>query len=293
MFIKTFVATALSALGFASASDEIIAGETRNFAQDFTFTDESGILIENPVIGVLTHPMMNYFIDKQAEYGLWSSYMSDATVKWIEASGGRAVPIQYYPPGDPNYRNEVVNNWLMDRINGLVLPGGAATSSDFRAWTKGLLEKAEAINDAGSHFPVFGLCLGMQHMIQVLGASRSRREQDGTVLPMEWDMTYAELKNSKMYGGIQDDAIFDYLAQNDVAYHNHNWGIAPHKMNYSYIKNKYVHHSTNLECCGGTDRFVNSFEGLVHPFFGVQFHPERSVGAMSKFHLFTHNDQSF
>lgn len=165
MNIKTIAATALSVFGYAAADDQIVAGEARNFAQDFPFASDVGVNTEAPIIGVLTHYMSTYFHNEDVRYEDYSSYMSDATVKWIEASGGRAVPIQYYPVGDPKYRDETVNNWLMDRINGLVLPGGSATNSDFRSWTAGLLAKAEAINDAGDHFPVFGLCLGMQHMI--------------------------------------------------------------------------------------------------------------------------------
>jgi hypothetical protein len=45
-----------------------------------------------------------------------SSYVAAAYVKWIEAAGGRAVPIRFYV-SDGELRR------LFDSINGLILPG--------------------------------------------------------------------------------------------------------------------------------------------------------------------------
>ena len=46
-----------------------------------------------------------------------SSYVAAAYVKWIEAAGGRAVPIRFYVSDGELKR-------LFDSINGLILPGG-------------------------------------------------------------------------------------------------------------------------------------------------------------------------
>ena len=45
-----------------------------------------------------------------------SSYVAAAYVKWIEAAGGRAVPIRFYV-SDGELRR------LFDSVNGLIFPG--------------------------------------------------------------------------------------------------------------------------------------------------------------------------
>ena len=147
----------IGVLGYA-AGEDIIYGKQEK-AQGFVF-DDATIVDERPLIGVASHYVGTYFTDRDPTYAAYNSYISDATVKWIEASGGRAVPILYN-----SYDNDATNNWLMDRINGLVFPGGSATSSNFKAWVAGLMTKAIAINDSGRHFPVVGICLGAQQMI--------------------------------------------------------------------------------------------------------------------------------
>ena len=57
-----------------------------------------------------------FFLPSSFFFHKTSSYVAAAYVKWIEAAGGRAVPIRFYV-SDGELRR------LFDSINGLILPG--------------------------------------------------------------------------------------------------------------------------------------------------------------------------
>ena len=47
----------------------------------------------------------------------------------------------------------------MDKINGILLPGGAGDSA-YEEWEEKIFRMALAKNDAGIRFPIVGICLG-------------------------------------------------------------------------------------------------------------------------------------
>lgn len=47
----------------------------------------------------------------------------------------------------------------MDKINGLILPGGAG-DNEYEEWEENIFRMALAKNDAGIRFPIVGICLG-------------------------------------------------------------------------------------------------------------------------------------
>jgi len=92
-----------------------------------------------------------------------SSYVAAAYVKWIEAAGGRAVPIRFYV-SDGELRR------LFDSVNGLILPGGLTDlylDDPYVAAATKLYDWAVESNEAGSPFPIWGTCLGHQ-LLQII-----------------------------------------------------------------------------------------------------------------------------
>lgn len=71
-------------------------------------------------------------------------YIAASYVKWVEAAGGRAVPIPY------NATIPVLDA-LFERINGLLLPGGGNPLPEAAVY---MIERALVANDAGDYFPV-------------------------------------------------------------------------------------------------------------------------------------------
>lgn len=72
---------------------------------------------DKPVIGILT-PESTRFV--QNVYGSqFESFLPASYVKWVESGGARVVPIKIG-------RDRVYYQKIMEKINGVLLPGGSA-----------------------------------------------------------------------------------------------------------------------------------------------------------------------
>ena len=87
-------------------------------------------------------------------------------IKFIEMGGGVPIPITSDMSED-----EMLH--VLYHTNGLLIPGGVIPLTDednqqteFMIQTKCLYEHAKLLNDHGVHYPIIGLCLGIQ-MIQL------------------------------------------------------------------------------------------------------------------------------
>ncbi|KAJ9526302.1 hypothetical protein QJQ45_009791 [Haematococcus lacustris] len=97
------------------------------------------------------------------------SYIAAGFVKWIEAAGGRAVPIRFYASDEELYR-------MFKSINGLVFPGGLTwlwLDAPYVITARKLFNWAVQANDAGDVFPIHGTCLGFQ-LLHILASNISR-----------------------------------------------------------------------------------------------------------------------
>lgn len=78
------------------------------------------------------------------------SYISAGYVKWIEAAGGRAVPIRFYDSDRELYR-------LFKSVNALIFPGGLTwlwLDSPYVIAARKLYNWAVEENEGGDPFPV-------------------------------------------------------------------------------------------------------------------------------------------
>lgn len=171
----------------------------------------------NPVIGVLSHDM----IPRIEEFaGLsWGTQIPDAYVKFVEHSGARVVPIIYKQQTD----QEVFD--LMAKINGVIFPGGSG-DDDYEAWEKMIYLKALEMNDNGIHFPVMGICLGMQHITKyVVGRSRLSyfplKKTPATIVFSEGAET------SNLFSSDLLEFPLTHFETEEAFYHQHNYGINP------------------------------------------------------------------
>lgn len=48
----------------------------------------------------------------------------------------------------------------MEKLNGVLYPGGNADGDDYYPFAKAIFEKAKEMNDKGNYFPLWGTCLG-------------------------------------------------------------------------------------------------------------------------------------
>jgi gamma-glutamyl hydrolase len=80
----------------------------------------------------------------------YGSYIMQAYVDWIEASGARVVPLV-------RDEDREVTKKKLKGLNGVLMPGGDGNYHDYG---KFVFEQVRAINDAGVYLPVWGTCAG-------------------------------------------------------------------------------------------------------------------------------------
>ena len=107
---------------------------------------------DTPMIGVLSQPLSSS-LEKDPRMAGYTSYIMDSYIKYIEASGGRAVPLLY-----KGNTEEILKK--LDHLNGVFYCGGAADDDDYFNLGKAIYEKVKKFNDQGVHYPIWGTCLG-------------------------------------------------------------------------------------------------------------------------------------
>ncbi len=118
-----------------------------------------------PIVGVMAQP------SKDVPEGK-TSYVAASYVKFVEGSGARVVPVRFDAP-----LTELEE--LIGGLNGLIFPGGSASLASDSAYYKALsfmFYKGLQLNIAGTHFPMWGTCLGFE-FLHIVAAN-----EDHTVL---------------------------------------------------------------------------------------------------------------
>ncbi|CAD5124476.1 DgyrCDS12757 [Dimorphilus gyrociliatus] len=219
-------------------------------------------LNDRPIVGILFQEVD----DEVKEYG--ESYLMSAYVTWVEESGGRVVPIKV---GE----DEAYYKDLFDKINGVLLPGGAVRidNSAYEVAAEYLYKYAIKANDNGDYFPIWGTCLGMEELT-FLTAKKDIMTQcssENITVPLNF---VRDFKESKLYKNAPEDAI-RILKNEHVTSNFHTNCITPkvHENNYK-LSNFYKILSTNIDRHG--IEFVSSMEAYDYPIYGLQFHPEKN-----------------
>lgn len=107
-----------------------------------------------PIIGILTLPCTDS--DCRSSQSFPASY-----VKFVEAAGGRVVPIPYNATAE-----QVIQ--LFSQLNGVLFTGGDAdlsNGSPFFEQVKFIFGLVFAMNQAGTYLPLWGTCLGFEAIV--------------------------------------------------------------------------------------------------------------------------------
>jgi gamma-glutamyl hydrolase len=78
-------------------------------------------------------------------------------VSWLESAGARVVPLIYHE--DWNVTMEKIDN-----LNGILYCGGSAVGNNYINWGKQIFDRIREINDNGTHYPIWGTCLGFEDL---------------------------------------------------------------------------------------------------------------------------------
>ncbi|PHJ24093.1 gamma-glutamyl hydrolase [Cystoisospora suis] len=127
-----------------------------------------GVLAQGPVLPFVTgpdSPELRAWVEEEGgmlpEEG-GPSYIAASYVKFIQASGSKAMPV-------PAYASEQEYRGIFDSIDALILPGGEAAidtaDAAFSRATRLFFEWAVEANDSGRYFPIMAICLGFESML--------------------------------------------------------------------------------------------------------------------------------
>ncbi|KAI5645421.1 peptidase c26 domain-containing protein [Phthorimaea operculella] len=253
--------------------------------------EASAAVNNRPIIGVLAQEQSQYLHTKFPEEN-YTSYIAASYVKDVEASGARVVPIMIGK--DRSYYED-----LLSKLNGVLFPGGATyfnQSNGYADAGQHIYEIAKQLNDAGDYFPVFGTCLGFELLI-ILASGRGREEnrircysiliidlaqvpwaQDIRILLhnacVYWTSKKQNFQSSKMFKDVPQN-ILEVLANEEVTVNAHQFCIVDKNLDaYNLTEDWLVTSHSNDE--HGVE-FISSIEHKRYPFYGVQFHPEKSA----------------
>ena len=213
---------------------------------------------KSPVIGILAQPIAP-FEDESLLY-IAASY-----VKWVEAGGGRSLPIPY----DAVDTEQL--DLLFQQIDAILLPGGATPDLSFAV--RYMIQRAIDSNAEGNFFPIWGTCLGMEYLVEFVGGSdilENGFESENVSLALE------EVLPSKLYG---DDHILGIVTRQNVTLNNHRKGLQPSDY-WNSAELQAVWHITSVNHDGNGRPFVSTLEPVDEdhiPFYAVQYHPEKNA----------------
>jgi gamma-glutamyl hydrolase len=238
-------------------------------------------LTTRPTVGIYAAP----FVNSTAGGGgcpssLGCDYVAASYVKWLESAGAESVPIPY------NSTDDQVDH-LFPQLNGVLFPGGGAT---LPPGAKRVFDLALAANDNGTHFPVWGTCLGFEWLVELVSGDYKILEEgfDSENVSLPLSLTGAA-SSSRLYGptvsvpGHRDRSEAAAAqwrsdlgdASNPVAMNNHQAGISPSKFAAdAKLPTFFTVLSTNQDRGGRS--FVSTLEGKAYPVYGTQWHPEKN-----------------
>ena len=218
---------------------------------------------ERPIIGIWTQSRNDTH-----------DYIVAAYVKFAEMAGARVIPLMY------NDTDEHLID-LTSQINGVIYPGGGTnltykngSLTEYSRKGKVVLDKIKQMNDNGIHFPVLGICLGMQE-ITVIEApypdvlQKKKFDSDDIASNVTFS---SELISSKLYKSISP-ALIDAIQHENITYNHHESGVFPETFKKYPSLQEYLMLGVSYDLKGL--EYTASIENKKYPIFGFQYHPEK------------------
>ncbi|KAK0049244.1 gamma-glutamyl hydrolase A-like isoform X1 [Biomphalaria pfeifferi] len=217
-----------------------------------------------PIIGIITQPTHAH----NSVYG--EEYIQASYVKYLEMAGARVVAIK------GNQSQEYYED-LFKKINGVFFPGGETDIDKGIYATSGkyMYDLAIEANKNLDFFPLWGTCLGFQLMTALSSDGNDhlkRTDSNNLTLPLIFENDF---QTSRLFKDMPADLI-EILKTEPVTQNEHNWSLLLKDFfTLPNLSTFYRLLTTNV----GRDNvtFVSGFEANQYPFYGIQWHPEKSV----------------
>ena len=220
-------------------------------------------------LGMITVPLSP---DKQFFQVCGDSYIASSHITWLKRYGVKIIPIPW---------STKKFDYYMKICNGFYFPSGGAfagTQKEYYNCCKTFLKMSMQENDKGRYTPIWGGCMGMQQLMIIADGKDDlekllQRFDSYDNLLSTLEFTQQGL-NSRMIRDMTQRQIHK-LSKKNCTLNNHKMGITPHKFKLRKKLNKFFKIvSTSVDRKGR--EYVSTIEAYHYPFYGVQWHPERS-----------------
>jgi gamma-glutamyl hydrolase len=159
---------------------------------------------------------------------------------------------------------------LLQRVQGLIWTGGSMpntskhTPKQYDTLVNTLFlcyEHAIHQNEKGNYYPIWATCLGMD-ILWMFATYKPTLADSLTIHKKEGNETCTFTETASRLKRGFSASMKDRMKREKCVFHHHLYG------------NDIVEHD-HLHIVSIHDKFVNAFEFVKYPFYGVQFHPEQ------------------
>lgn len=213
-----------------------------------------------PIIGIISEPSFSSYYPR-SEY----SFIASSYVKFLESSGARVVPIHYDS-------SEEELKMMLDKVNGLLIPGGGGIDILARAG-QFLLNLAIEKNINGVYFPIWGTCLGHEIIINGL-TNETNLLSFYNSINVRLKLRLTNVEKSKVYNSIDKD-LLEYIENEEVLFFSHNYALDIERFYENKILRDFFFITSTVQNHEGK-KYISSIEGKNFPIYGIQYHPEKS-----------------
>jgi len=222
-----------------------------------------------PIIGIVTlpshltqYPSENY------------SYLPASYVKFIESAGALVIPIQY------DLHSSQLDH-LLKQVNGFLFTGGSESLynddnfTDYGKTLATIFNHTVAANRAGNYTPLWGTCLGFEHIIKLMAGNYPLFHNISGLTDAAVNITFFQLalEKSRTFAGFPSDLI-DKLQTEPIVYFNSEYALnlSDWETNQNLTDNLTI---VAIARDADNKPVAAYFEGKELPIYGTHFHPEK------------------
>uniref|UniRef100_A0A1D1Z948 folate gamma-glutamyl hydrolase n=1 Tax=Anthurium amnicola TaxID=1678845 RepID=A0A1D1Z948_9ARAE len=224
-------------------------------------------LYYRPVIGILTHPGDG--ASGRLSNATNASYIAASYVKFVESAGARVIPLIF------NEAREVLNEKL-SLVNGVVFTGGWAKSGFYLETAQYIFKKILERNDAGDHFPLFGICLGFEILSIIISEDKNILQRFSATNQAS---TLEFTENVEFQGTVFQrfpPQLLRKLSRECLVMQNHQYGVSPQSLQDNAALSSFFKILTTSTDDHG-QVYVSTVQAHRYPVTGFQWHPEKNA----------------
>lgn len=210
--------------------------------------------------------------------------MAASYVKYLESAGARAVVVPYDAPPS-------LVDALFGALNGILFPGGDANLTDGPLHDTALRLYAHAMraNEAGDYFPLWGTCMGFQLLCTLTEEADPLSPVDAENISMPLDFSPG-FQDSRLFASLPPPVV-RHLGSLNITMNSHSWAVTLERFRLSArLPAFYTVLSTNYDRRGV--HFVSTIESKRYPFYGVQWHPEKTQFEWAPWLVIPHSSEA-